>query len=725
MEAEVLIGYGAKIIDKAFSYDVPKTLEDKLKVGMKVVVPFGKTTTNGFVINIKNKTSENELKSITSIADETFVLNDELLKLGKYIKETTLCSLVTSYQCMLPSSMKIKNIKSNYQKYDEYLILNSRDLAKDFIKNNARKKRALTLLNDLLNTDKVLKKNYSSAIVEPLLNENIIKIVKENKYRINKTNDKKTAKKLTTEQLNVYESITSSLNTNDIFLLLGVTGSGKTEVYMQVIEKVIAEKKNVIMLVPEISLSMQIVNRFYERFGSSVAIFHSALSEGEKYDEYHKILNGDVHLVVGTRSAIFAPFPNIGLIILDEEQSSNYKQDNNPRYHAKDIAIWRSQYHHCPIILGSATPSLESMARASKGVYKLLTLKNRIGSAKLPKITLVDMQVEYKKRNMIVSDKLDSLIKERINNHEQVIIFLNRRGFTTIKTCKNCGFTFKCPHCDITLIYHKSSNHLRCHYCGYTLLNTDICPECHEEALTSYGLGTEKLEEELKIRYKDANILRMDADTTSKKGSSEAMIKQIENGDIDIIIGTQMISKGFDFPKVTLVGIINADETLNIPDFRSGERTYELISQTAGRAGRKDLPGEVIIQTFNPENNTLLYVANNDYLGMYNYEMNIRKTLKYPPYFYLTIIKIASKDYNMASSEISKVYSFLNKNLNNVIMLGPTTAPMFKVNGIYRFQIILKYKNYEFIKNTLISLDDLYKTNTKVNLEIDNNPSRL
>ena len=725
MEAEVLIGYGAKIIDKAFSYDVPKTLEDKLKVGMKVVVPFGKTTTNGFVINIKNKTSENELKSITSIADETFVLNDELLKLGKYIKETTLCSLVTSYQCMLPSSMKIKNIKSNYQKYDEYLILNSRDLAKDFIKNNARKKRALTLLNDLLNTDKVLKKNYSSAIVEPLLNENIIKIVKENKYRINKTNDKKTAKKLTTEQLNVYESITSSLNTNDIFLLLGVTGSGKTEVYMQVIEKVIAEKKNVIMLVPEISLSMQIVNRFYERFGSSVAIFHSALSEGEKYDEYHKILNGDVHLVVGTRSAIFAPFPNIGLIILDEEQSSNYKQDNNPRYHAKDIAIWRSQYHHCPIILGSATPSLESMARASKGVYKLLTLKNRIGNAKLPKITLVDMQVEYKKRNMIVSDKLDSLIKERINNHEQVIIFLNRRGFTTIKTCKNCGFTFKCPHCDITLIYHKSSNHLRCHYCGYTLLNTDICPECHEEALTSYGLGTEKLEEELKIRYKDANILRMDADTTSKKGSSEAMIKQIENGDIDIIIGTQMISKGFDFPKVTLVGIINADETLNIPDFRSGERTYELISQTAGRAGRKDLPGEVIIQTFNPENNTLLYVANNDYLGMYNYEMNIRKTLKYPPYFYLTIIKIASKDYNMASSEISKVYSFLNKNLNNVIMLGPTTAPMFKVNGIYRFQIILKYKNYEFIKNTLISLDDLYKTNTKVNLEIDNNPSRL
>ena len=725
MEAEVLIGYGAKIIDKAFSYDVPKILEDKLKVGMKVVVPFGKTTTNGFVINIKNKTNGNELKSITSIADETFVLNDELLKLGKYIKETTLCSLVTSYQCMLPSSMKIKNIKSNYQKYDEYLILNSRDLAKDFIKNNARKKRALTLLNDLLNANKVLKKNYSSAIVEPLLNENIIKIVKENKYRINKTNDKKTAKKLTDEQLNVYESITSSLNTNDIFLLLGVTGSGKTEVYMQVIEKVIAEKKNVIMLVPEISLSMQIVNRFYERFGSSVAIFHSALSEGEKYDEYHKILNGDVHLVVGTRSAIFAPFPNIGLIILDEEQSSNYKQDNNPRYHAKDIAIWRSQYHHCPVILGSATPSLESMARASKGVYKLLTLKNRIGSAKLPKITLVDMQVEYKKRNMIVSDKLDSLIKERINNHEQVIIFLNRRGFTTIKTCKNCGFTFKCPHCDITLIYHKSSNHLRCHYCGYTLLNTDICPECHEEALTSYGLGTEKLEEELKIRYKDANILRMDADTTSKKCSSEAMIKQIENGDIDIIIGTQMISKGFDFPKVTLVGIINADETLNIPDFRSGERTYELISQTAGRAGRKDLPGEVIIQTFNPENNTLLYVANNDYLGMYNYEMNIRKTLKYPPYFYLTIIKIASKDYNMASSEISKVYSFLNKNLNNVIMLGPTTAPMFKVNGIYRFQIILKYKSYEFIKNTLISLDDLYKANTKVNLEIDNNPSRL
>ncbi len=725
MEAEVLIGYGAKIIDKAFSYDVPEVLVDKLKVGMKVVVPFGKVTTNGFVINIKNKTYKDELKSIISIADETFILNDELLKLGKYIKETTLCSLVTSYQCMLPSSMKIKNIKSNYQKYDEYLVLDNKEKIDEFVKNNTRKKKAINLINDLLNKDKVLKKDYTVASIEPLLNQNIIKIIKENKYRINKNNIKEDAKKLTSEQLNTYESIVSSLNTNDIFLLLGVTGSGKTEVYMQVIEKVIETGKNVIMLVPEISLSMQIVNRFYERFGSDVAIFHSALSEGEKYDEYHKILNGDVHLVVGTRSAIFAPFPNIGLIILDEEQSSNYKQDNNPRYHARDIAIFRSLYHKCPVILGSATPSLESMARASKGVYKLLTLKNRIGNAKMPKISLVDMQVEYKKRNMIISDKLDALIKERLSNHEQVIIFLNRRGFTTMKTCKNCGFTFKCPYCDITLIYHKSSNHLRCHYCGYTLLNTDICPACHDDALTSYGLGTEKLEEELKIRYSGANIIRMDADTTSKKGSSERIIKQIENGNVDIIIGTQMISKGFDFPNVTLVGIINADENLNIPDFRSGERTFELISQTAGRAGRKDLAGEVIIQTFNPENNTLLYVTNNNYLGMFTYEMNIRKKLKYPPYFYLTIIKIASKDYNMASAEITKVYNYLNKNLNNVIILGPTTAPMFKIKGIYRFQIILKYKNYEYIKNTLISLDDLYKSNTKVNLEIDNNPSRV
>ena len=724
MYAEVLVEYGAKALDKKFTYIIPDKFKDKLQIGMKVIVPFGSSTINGFVVNIINSTENDNLKEIVGISKQDFILNDELMKLGEYIKETTLCSLIGAYQCMLPSSMKVKTIKSDYQKYNEYLILNNKEDALSYINKNKNAKKQIELLNRLLQNEKILKNEYSSIIVKKLNDLNLISILKENKYRINKEKTIFKSLNLTKEQEVAVKEVETSFNISNTFLLYGITGSGKTEVYMNLIEKVISNGKEAIMLVPEISLTTQIVDRFYQRFGNNVAIFHSNLSEGEKYDEYHKILNGDVKIVVGTRSAIFVPFKNIGLIILDEEQSSNYKQDNNPRYHARDIAIERSKYHKCPVILGSATPSLESMARGFKGVYKLLTLKNRIGSSTLPDINIVDMQSEYQKGNMIISDLLDEKIKDRIDKNEQVIIFLNRRGFNTIITCKNCGYTFKCPHCDITLTYHKSSNHLRCHYCGYTVLNTDICPTCHEKALASFGLGTEKLEEELKNRY-NVKVIRMDIDTTSKKGSTNEMIKEIEDGNSCIIVGTQMISKGFDFPKVTLVGVINADDSLNIPDFRSGERTFELLTQTAGRAGRKDLKGEVIVQSFNPDNKTLKFVKNADYKSLFNYEMGIRKILKYPPYFYLTLIKIASKDYDLASKEATKVLKFLNNKLSNTIILGPTTASMFKFNNVYRFQIILKYKKYETIKNVLIELDELYKVNTKVNIEIDNNPSHI
>ncbi len=724
MYAEVLTEYSAKSIDKEFTYLIPSNLQNRLKVGMKVIVPFGKTTINGFVVNIKDNTDTQNLKEIIDIQNEDFILNEELLSLGKYIKENTLCSLITAYQCMLPSSMKVKTIKSNYQKYHEYLELVSKENTLDYINNYPRRTKQLELLNRLLKSEIILKNEYNSEIINKLIDLNIIKIKKENIYRINIDKKEESALTLTSDQTIAVNEVKKSLNNHNIFLLHGITGSGKTEVYMNLIEEVISKGKEVIMLVPEITLTNQIVERFYKRFSSKVAIFHSSLSEGEKYDEYHKILNGDVKIVVGTRSAIFVPFTNIGLIILDEEQSTNYKQDNNPRYHARDIAIQRGIYHNCPVLLGSATPSLESMARALKGVYKLLTLSKRIGKATLPKISIVNMQDEYRKGNMIISDLLDSKIKDRLSKKEQVIIYLNRRGFNTIITCKSCGYTFKCPHCDITLTYHKSSNHLRCHYCGYTLVNTEVCPICHEKALTSYGLGTEKLEEELKERYQ-ANVIRMDIDTTSRKGSSKSLIESIEQGKVDIIVGTQMISKGFDFPNVTLVGVINADESLNIPDFRSGERTFELLSQTAGRAGRKELPGEVIMQSFNPDNKTLLYVQNNDYKSLFNYEMNIRKILKYPPYYYLTILRITSKDYNEASNEVSKAHKYLNNNLKDVIILGPTTASMFKINNIYRFQIILKYKDYSQIKKSLLELDNIYKTNNKVNLEIDNNPTRI
>ena len=724
MFANVLVEYGAKMVDKTFTYLIPEKLKTILKPGMKVKVPFGKTIINGFVLEIINESNNENLKEIIDITDYNFVLNDELLRLGKIIQNQTLCSLISAYQTMLPSSMKVKTITSNYQKYNEYLEINDEKNAVDYINNNKRKIKRNELINRLLNKEKVLKKEYNNEIIKELLENNIININKENIYRINKNNNKETKKELTRPQQRCVDEVINNLNTNNTYLLYGVTGSGKTEVYMQIIEEVVKQGKCAILLVPEISLTHQIVKRLYDRFASDVAIFHSALSEGEKYDEYHKILNGDVHVVVGTRSAIFVPFEKIGVIILDEEQSQNYKQDNNPRYHARDIALERAKYHNCPLILGSATPSLESMARSKKGVYKLLELKERIGKSVLPEVTVIDMQEEYKKRNMIISDYLDEKIKDRISKNEQVILMLNRRGYSTIINCKNCGYTFKCPNCEITLTYHKTNNNLRCHYCGYTLLSTEVCPSCHEKALSSLGLGTEKLEEELIKRY-NVPVIRMDTDTTSKKGSQDEIIKKIENREVNIIVGTQMISKGFDFPYVTLVGIINADDSLNIPDFRSGEKTFELLTQTIGRAGRGNIKGEAVIQTFNYDNKTIEFSKNNNYEGLYNYEMNIRKILKYPPYFYITMVKIASKDYNLASKEITKVRNYLDNNLKDVIILGPTTASMFKINNVYRFQIILKYKNYDKIKNSLIYLDNIYKTNSKVNIEIDNNPVRI
>lgn len=719
MYADVLTEYSAKAIDQTFTYKVPERLLGKLKKGMKVLIPFGQTKINGFVTNIKDECSVDNLKEIINITDEAFTLNDELMSLGVYLKETCLCTQISAYQAMLPASMKVKTINTNYQQYDEYVSLNTDP--KDYIEKHKTARKQIELLTDIQKRDLIPKTEVSSAIARILENEGLVKIIKKPKYRINAEKNEHNVT-LTEEQQEVANKVINSKGKSETFLLYGITGSGKTEVYLNIIDNIIKEGKTALLLVPEISLTTQIIKRFYNHFGSSVAVFHSALSDGEKYDEYHKIMDKKVSVVVGTRSAIFTPLENIGVIIIDEEHSSNYKQENNPRYNAKDVALWRSKYHSCPVVLGSATPSLESMARAQKGVFTLLTLQNRIGKAKLPEITIVDMKEEYQKGNSTISETLDKEIKEALNNNKQVMLFLNRRGFNTFVTCRNCGYTYKCPNCDITLTYHKTSNNLRCHYCGYTLLYNGICPECKEKALTSLGLGTEKLEEEIKIKYPEAKVLRMDADTTTRKGSHEKYIQMIENGEVNIIVGTQMISKGLDFPNVTVVGVINADESLNIPDFRSGEYTYSLLSQVSGRAGRKNGDGKVILQTFNKDNETLNLVKQNNYKGLYTYEMNIRRELKYPPYFYITTIKIASKDYDEASKEATKACTYLRKNLENTYILGPTTARMFKVKNIYRFQIILKYKNFDKIKEALTQLDTIYKTNTKVNIEIDNNP---
>lgn len=727
MYAEVLIEYKVKKLDRTFTYKVPENLQDIIKKGMKVIVPFGNSdkTINGFVTGIKYEANLGNLKSIIDVCDVELSLNDELLKLGEYLRDTCLCTLISAYQTMLPSSLKIKTINSNYQKYESYIVsLMPKSFLEDYLINECKRDSQKIILKDLIEKGEIKKRDYSKSSIDTLIKKGLIKEEKRSIYRIdNSKTQKENSLKLNKYQENAYEEIVKSLDKSETFLLHGVTGSGKTEVYMHLIEKVVSMGKTAIMLVPEITLSMQIVNNFYNRFGEDVAILHSALSEGEKYDEYLKVLRGDAHIIVGTRSAIFAPTPNLGIIIIDEEQVESYKQDNTPRYNAIDVAKERSKYNNIPLVLGSATPTFETYARALKGVYKLLTLPERVGDAKLPSVKIVDMADEMKKRNTIISDLLDAKIKERLSKHEQVILLLNRRGFSNFVTCNSCGFTYKCPNCDITLTYHKSSNSLRCHYCGYYITKGDVCPECHEGDLKEFGTGTEKLEEELNKKYIDARIVRMDADTTSRKGSHDKIIKAFKNEEYDILLGTQMISKGLDFPKVTLVGVINADSSLNIPDFRSGERTYSLLSQVAGRAGRNNLESEVIIQTFNPDNFTIMMVANGTYIKNYQYEMAIRKKLKYPPYYYLTGIKVCSNTYEDASKEANKVYNFLKTYLNKEdYILGPTTAGIFRLKNVYRFQIIIKYRFDDNLNKVLKKLDELYAENKDVYLEIDMNP---
>ncbi len=724
MYAYCIIEYPVKSLDKAFTYKIPSQLQEKLQVGMKVLVPFNNRLVHGIVLKItKDYSGQYDLKEIEKIEDEFLILNKELLELGRYMQNITLCNLITSYQTMLPSALKIKEQKKDYNEYDSYIVLNQpKEIIQNFI-NTHKKSNKTQILENLLEQKEQNRKELNQSSLRELIKLNMVKVEKRIKKKKNEKEIIIDNKVLNEEQQKVYETISSNFNNSKTFLLYGVTGSGKTLIYIHLIKEVIKQNKTALLLVPEISLTGQIINIFYENFGVDVAILHSGLSNKEKYEEYLKILNNEVKIVIGTRSAVFAPLTNIGIIIIDEEHSDTYKQDNTPRYHARDIAIKRSEYHQCPLVLGSATPSLESMARAGKKVYELVQLKKRANNLPLPKVFIVDMKQELEKRNFIISELLDQKIKECFEKKEQVILLLNRRGFSTFITCSNCGFTYKCPHCEITLTYHKQANTLRCHYCGYTKIKDDICPECHEKGLNYMGMGTEKLEEIIKGKYEQAKPIRMDADTTSKKGAHSKIITAFKNEEYNILIGTQMISKGLDFPKCTLVGVINADTSLNIPDFRSSEKTFSLLDQAAGRAGRSTTPGNVIIQTFNPDNETIKAVKEHNYDLFYQSEMKVRKILKYPPYYYLANIKIGSTNYSEASKEATKVKKYLEKNLDpSSIILGPSTASNFKRNNIYRFSITIKYRFDKYLMKVLKELDEIYATNKNVFLELDINP---
>ena len=586
--------------EKTFTYSVPTNLIPKVKLGVRVSVPFGSRSLNGLIIGYE-KNSEYETKDIIDVLDEEPILNEELIELGKIMSQKYICSLMSCYQCMLPSALKFnkKDIKIKYEKYVEKI----NDL------DNPSKGEA-NILN-LFNNSNLVKYSdiKNKEILKRLIDKNILRVVTKEKYRYSSTYEKKELNVLTVSQEKAYNDILNCKNM--VCLLRGVTGSGKTEIYMHLIKNVLSMGKTAIVLVPEISLTTQLIDRFKSIFNDDIAVLHSSLSDSERYDEWRKIKESKVSLVIGTRSAIFAPLKNIGLIIIDEEHEDTYKQENNPRYKAIDIAVERAKYNNAKVILGSATPSLESYAIASIGKYDLVELLDRVNNKKMPTVSVVDMKDEMKRGNSVLSKEASDLIIDRLNKKEQIMILINRRGYSNYIICNECGNVVKCPNCDISLTYHKTNSMLRCHYCGYGTSKPNNCPKCNSKYLMLKGIGTEKIEELIKDKF-NARVVRMDRDSTSNKGAHEKIIKDFNDYKYDILIGTQMISKGLDFENVTLVIVLNGDSSLNIPDYRSAERTFNMLTQVSGRAGRKNKEGISIVQTYNPNHYSIEFAKKHD-----------------------------------------------------------------------------------------------------------------
>ena len=606
------------------------------------------------------------------------------------------------------------------------------------LRKGAKKKEQLLYYLQRLGTEKVTavkemkELGFSTALLNEAAKNGWLTFIEKEAYRdpfANQTFEKTTALSLNAEQQVAVETILQSVQEqqSQTYLLEGITGSGKTEVYLQVIAEVLNQGKTAIMLVPEISLTPQMVQRFKSRFGEHVAVMHSGLSQGEKYDEWRKIERGEAEVVVGARSAIFAPIENIGVIIIDEEHEASYKQEEPPRYHARDLAIWRSEYHHCPVVLGSATPSLESRARAQKNVYQRLRLTQRANqAATLPTIDVVDMRQEVENGNVSsFSMSLQEKLQERLEKNEQSVLLLNRRGYSSFVMCRDCGYVLPCPNCDISLTLHMDSKTMKCHYCGHEERIPYRCPNCGQDKIRYYGTGTQKVEEELQTLLPDSRILRMDVDTTRRKGAHEKILRTFGEGQADILLGTQMIAKGLDFPNVTLVGVLNADTALNLPDFRSSERTFQLLTQVSGRAGRAEKPGEVIIQSFNPEHYAIQLAKAQDYEDFYTKEMYIRHRGDYPPYYFTVQITASHPEENEAAKQMFQIARKLKQGLSpQAILLGPTPNAIMRVNNRYFYQVIIKYKQEPMLQPLLkeILTDTQRATARGLKLSIDAEP---
>ncbi|EAV9984367.1 primosomal protein N' [Listeria monocytogenes] len=783
--AKVIVDVPAMQVDRPFDYYIPEDLEELIRPGMRVSVPFGNRKIQGFVIALGETEENPKLKGIDGVMDLAPVLNEELMELGDWLAEDTLSFRVSAYQAMLPAALRAKyekyflrldeeneELEQLFEGYEtlDWKVAEARGLLKQIgkwvregsvevvyqVKNKITSKKVRVvnclksphqlaeIIEDMPKNAKAqlrvlaffqafegneitaveLKKQAETtdATIKKLVDLGLLsvqeKVVSRDPYE-NHQFEKSESLQLLPDQQTACEKIIAATD-QETFLIHGVTGSGKTEIYLQTIEAKLKEGKEAIVLVPEISLTPQMVERFKSRFGSEVAVLHSALSSGEKYDEWRKIERKEARVVVGARSAVFAPFENLGIIIIDEEHEASYKQEDNPRYHARDVAIWRATKYQCPVVLGSATPSLESFARAKKGVYTLIELPSRVNDRAMPEVRVVDMREELRKENRTeFSTELLEKIKDRIAKKEQTVLMLNRRGYSSFVMCRDCGYVVECPNCDISLTYHQSSNQMKCHYCGHEERVPQKCPSCEGEHIRYFGTGTQKVEESLTKLIPEARVIRMDVDTTRTKGAHEKLLKSFRNHEADILLGTQMIAKGLDFPDITLVGVLNADTMLHLPDFRASERTFQLLTQVSGRAGRHERTGEVIVQSYNPEHYSIEFAKKHDFIGFYNHEMQLRKMGSYPPFYYLTMINVSDENEMKAIRTIQEMAQFLRGKLGpDAVILGPVPSTITRIKNKYRYQCIIKYKIEPNLKKELKTLITHYQKDQQKGLTI-------
>ncbi|MBN2879378.1 MAG: primosomal protein N' [Clostridia bacterium] len=710
--AEIIVDEAHADIDRVFDYYIQADCEN-ISAGSRVLVPFGRRKIEGYVIKLKDTTDvpKNKMKSILKVLDEYPVFTEKQLELAQWMKQQYSCLLIYALRVMLPSPVRGGSASAKQQKYAEINFdLKIADEIIETLKNSKKQKQIIEYLlekgEDIplsqINSDL----GESSGSIKLLREKKLINITEKRIYRkpMGTMEDKQDKRFVhTSAQKAAIEKILNNKTGNKKFIIHGITGSGKTEVYMHLCSKMLSEGKGVIILVPEISLTPQMVSSFRARFKEEGAVLHSRLSAGERLDEWQRIHSGEARIVIGARSAVFAPVASIGLIVVDEEHETSYKSETQPRYDAVEVAQYRCAQHDAVLLLGSATPTVSRYYQAINGEYNLLSLPERVGDAELPETRIVDMREEFKAKNMsIISRKLKAELEACIDKGEKAILFLNRRGYSTHVSCRDCGYVVKCEHCDVTMTYHMTDSRLRCHYCGMEIKPPSICPECGSKYIKYFGGGTQKVAEEAQKLFPKAEVIRMDADTTNKKTSHYDILSEFEKEGAKILVGTQMITKGLDFHDVTLVGVIAADMSLYASDYRATERTFQLVSQVAGRAGRGSRKGSVVIQTYDPDNFSIIHASNHDYEAFYAEEIKMRQIMLYPPFAYYSRWVFLSEDEEGAKYEAENAFKKMREYLEanpdaaaSVISMDIAPTLYVKIKGKYRYQLLIKYYTNE------------------------------